>query len=68
MSQNTKIYSYEVIESYLEFLWFRHGLFKNMSQGVAQVSLMDSTLDSCGADGTFRMRRLPDREIMLNYN
>jgi len=45
----------------------RHGLFKNMSQGVAQVSLLDSTLYSCGADGTFRMRRLPDRDILLNY-
>ena len=46
---------------------FRQGLFKNMSQGVAQVCLQDSTLYSCGADGTFKMRRLPEREITLTY-
>ncbi len=46
---------------------FRQGLFKNMSQGVAQLSLADSTLYSCGADGSFKMRRLPDREITLTY-
>jgi hypothetical protein len=44
----------------------RHGLFKNMSQGVAQVDLTGPLLYSCGADGTFKMRKLPDREIFTS--
>eukprot|EP00090_Calanus_glacialis_P031935 TRINITY_DN5300_c0_g1_i1.p1 TRINITY_DN5300_c0_g1~~TRINITY_DN5300_c0_g1_i1.p1 ORF type:complete len:2845 (+),score=1055.83 TRINITY_DN5300_c0_g1_i1:272-8536(+) len=44
----------------------RHGLFKNISQGVAQVSLVDGTLYSCGADGSMKMRKLPDRDVFVN--
>ena len=63
----------------------RHGLFKNISQGVAQVtdirlkssssnlkclfiqlSLIDGTLYSCGADGSVKMRKLPEREVFVN--
>jgi WD40 repeat protein len=44
----------------------RHGLFKNISQGVAQVSLDDGTLYSCGADGSMKMRRLPERDVYVN--
>jgi len=45
----------------------RHGLFKNISQGVAQVSLIDGNLYSCGADGTMKMRKLPERDVFVNY-
>merc|ERR1711953_294366 len=44
----------------------RHGLFKNISQGVAQLSLIDGTLSSCGADGSVKMRKLPEREVFVN--
>merc|ERR1711953_610822 len=44
----------------------RHGLFKNISQGVAQVGLDDGTLYSCGADGSMKMRRLPERDVYVN--
>merc|ERR1711994_1033260 len=44
----------------------RHGLFKNISQGVAQVSLIDGTLYSCGADGSMKMRKLPERDVFVN--
>ena len=61
----------------------RHGLFKNISQGVAQVmtlsyrdsqfrfflqvSLIDGNLYSCGADGSMKMRKLPERDVFVNY-
>lgn len=61
----------------------RHGLFKNISQGVAQVttqisgysqfrfvlqvSLNDGNLYSCGADGSMKMRKLPERDVFVNY-
>jgi len=43
----------------------RHGLFKNISQGVAQLGLIDGTLYSCGADGSMKMRKLPDRDVFI---
>ena len=63
----------------------RHGLFKNISQGVAQVktlcsiaeksylkfvpqvSLIDGNLYSCGVDGSMKMRKLPERDVFVNY-
>merc|ERR1712059_4619 len=44
----------------------RHGLFKNISQGVAQVMLVGGTLYSCGADGSIKMRKLPERDVFVN--
>ena len=45
----------------------RHGLFKNISQGVSQV-FVDShnRLFSCGADGSMKVRQLPDRDLIVN--
>jgi len=45
----------------------RHGLFKNISQGVAQVALIEGTLYSCGADGSMKMRKLPERDVFVNW-
>ena len=33
---------------------------------VCQVSLVDGTLYSCGADGSMKMRKLPDRDVFVN--
>ena len=33
---------------------------------VVQVSLDDGTLYSCGADGSMKMRRLPERDVYVN--
>ena len=45
----------------------RHGIFKNISQGVSQV-FVDShnRLFSCGADGSMKVRQLPDRDLIVN--
>ena len=47
----------------------RHGIFKNISQGVSQVMVDEhNRLFSCGADGSMKVRQLPDRDIMFsNY-
>ena len=45
----------------------RHGIFKNISQGVSQVMVDEhNRLFSCGADGSMKVRQLPDRDIMFN--
>ena len=45
----------------------RHGIFKNISQGVSQVMIDEyNRLFSCGADGSMKVRQLPDRDIMFN--
>ena len=45
----------------------RHGIFKNISQGVLQV-YVDSynRLFSCGADGSVKVRQLPDRDFIVS--
>ena len=45
----------------------RHGIFKNISQGVLQV-FVDShnRLFSCGADGSIKVRQLPDRDFIVS--
>ncbi|XP_040565654.1 dmX-like protein 2 isoform X5 [Lepeophtheirus salmonis] len=45
----------------------RHGLFKNISQGVSQVYLDSfNRLYSCGADGSIKVRQLPDRDLIVS--
>ena len=44
----------------------RQGLFKNISQGAAQVHIDDNMLFSCGADGSMKVRQLPDRDLIVN--
>jgi WD40 repeat protein len=44
----------------------RQGLFKNISQGVAQVHLDNNMLFSCGADGSCKVRQLPERDLIVN--
>lgn len=45
----------------------RHGIFKNISQGVSQVFVDQcNRLFSCGADGTMKVRQLPDRDLIVN--
>lgn len=49
----------------------RHGIFKNISQGVSQVFVdQQNRLFSCGADGSMKVRQLPDRDLVVNsiYN
>ena len=45
----------------------RHGIFKNISQGVSQVFVdSQNRLFSCGADGSMKVRQLPDRDLIVN--
>ena len=45
----------------------RHGIFKNISQGVSQVWVdQQNRLFSCGADGSMKVRQLPDRDFIVN--
>ena len=45
----------------------RHGIFKNISQGVLQVYVDDHhRLFSCGADGSMKVRQLPDRDFIVS--
>ena len=42
----------------------RTSLFKNLSQGVTNIWLdADNHLYSCGADGSVKMRSLPERDL-----
>ena len=45
----------------------RQGIFKNISQGVSQVFVDgQNRLFSCGADGSMKVRQLPDRDLIVN--
>ena len=45
----------------------RHGIFKNISQGVLQVHVdAYNRLFSCGADGSLKVRQLPDRDFIAS--
>ncbi|XP_076053753.1 rabconnectin-3 alpha isoform X2 [Oratosquilla oratoria] len=45
----------------------RSSLFKNLSQGVTQLHLDTSNrLFSCGADGSIKLRQLPERDLNIN--
>ncbi|KAF2892303.1 hypothetical protein ILUMI_13871 [Ignelater luminosus] len=46
----------------------RSSFFKNIGQGVTQLHI-DSCgrLFSCGADGSMKVRQLPNRETLLNH-
>eukprot|EP00094_Tigriopus_californicus_P002839 TCALIF_02737-PA protein Name:"Similar to DMXL1 DmX-like protein 1 (Homo sapiens)" AED:0.22 eAED:0.22 QI:0/0.72/0.68/1/1/1/19/158/2211 len=45
----------------------RQGIFKNISQGVSQVFVdSNARLFSCGADGSMKVRQLPDRDFIVN--
>lgn len=46
----------------------RHGIFKNISQGVSQVMVDEhNRLFSCGADGSLKVRQLPEKDVILSY-
>ncbi|CAL4066160.1 unnamed protein product [Meganyctiphanes norvegica] len=45
----------------------RSSLFKNLSQGVTQLHLDgNNRLFSCGADGSIKLRQLPERDLNVN--
>ncbi|CAG9822471.1 unnamed protein product [Phaedon cochleariae] len=45
----------------------RSSFFKNIGQGVTQLHIdSHNRLFSCGADGSMKVRQLPDREALLN--
>ncbi|XP_050306486.1 dmX-like protein 2 isoform X3 [Anthonomus grandis grandis] len=47
----------------------RGSFFKNIGQGVTQIQIdSHSRLFSCGADGSMKVRQLPDRETLLNHH
>lgn len=47
----------------------RSSFFKNIGQGVTQLQIdSHSKLFSCGADGSMKVRQLPDRETLLNHH
>ncbi|XP_074030533.1 rabconnectin-3 alpha isoform X2 [Leptinotarsa decemlineata] len=47
----------------------RSSFFKNIGQGVTQLYVdSHSRLFSCGADGSMKVRQLPDRETLLGHN
>ncbi|KAJ8957603.1 hypothetical protein NQ314_006529 [Rhamnusium bicolor] len=47
----------------------RSSFFKNIGQGVTQLHIdSHSRLFSCGADGSMKVRQLPDRESLLNHH
>lgn len=44
----------------------RSSFFKNIGQGVTQLHIdSHARLFSCGADGSMKVRQLPDRETLL---
>ncbi|XP_018327674.1 dmX-like protein 2 isoform X2 [Agrilus planipennis] len=46
----------------------RSSFFKNIGQGVTQLHIdSHARLFSCGADGSMKVRQLPDREKLLNH-
>ncbi|XP_071522289.1 dmX-like protein 2 [Panulirus ornatus] len=46
----------------------RSSLFKNLSQGVTQLQLdANNRLFSCGADGSIKLRQLPERDLNVNH-
>ncbi|XP_057663826.1 dmX-like protein 1 isoform X3 [Diorhabda carinulata] len=47
----------------------RSSFFKNIGQGVTQLHIdTHNRLFSCGADGSMKVRQLPDRENLLNHH
>ncbi|XP_076252311.1 rabconnectin-3 alpha isoform X2 [Rhynchophorus ferrugineus] len=47
----------------------RSSFFKNIGQGVTQLQIdAHSRLFSCGADGSMKVRQLPDRDTLLNHH
>lgn len=45
----------------------RSSFFKNIGQGVTQLHIDTSgRLFSCGADGSMKVRQLPDRDAMVH--
>ncbi|XP_060524786.1 dmX-like protein 2 isoform X2 [Cylas formicarius] len=47
----------------------RSSFFKNIGQGVTQLHIdSHSRLFSCGADGSMKVRQLPDRETLLSHH
>ncbi|KAJ8919060.1 hypothetical protein NQ315_016967 [Exocentrus adspersus] len=47
----------------------RSSFFKNIGQGVTQLHIdSHSRLFSCGADGSMKVRQLPNRETLLNHH
>nr|CAI5817941.1 unnamed protein product [Callosobruchus analis] len=47
----------------------RSSFFKNIGQGVTQLHIdSHNRLFSCGADGSMKVRQLPDRESLLNHH
>ncbi|XP_044259843.1 dmX-like protein 2 isoform X7 [Tribolium madens] len=47
----------------------RSSFFKNIGQGVTQLHIdSHARLFSCGADGSMKVRQLPDRETLLIYS
>ncbi|XP_069954424.1 dmX-like protein 2 isoform X5 [Cherax quadricarinatus] len=46
----------------------RSSLFKNLSQGVTQLQLdTNNRLFSCGADGSIKLRQLPERDLNFSH-
>lgn len=44
----------------------RSSFFKNIGQGVTQLQVdSGSRLFSCGADGSMKVRQLPDRDVIV---
>ncbi|XP_030754716.1 dmX-like protein 2 isoform X2 [Sitophilus oryzae] len=47
----------------------RSSFFKNIGQGVTQLQIdAHSRLFSCGADGSMKVRQLPDRETLISHH
>ncbi|XP_018562526.1 dmX-like protein 2 isoform X2 [Anoplophora glabripennis] len=47
----------------------RSSFFKNIGQGVTQLHIdSHARLFSCGADGSMKVRQLPNRETLLNHH
>lgn len=47
----------------------RSSFFKNIGQGVTQLHIdSHARLFSCGADGSMKVRQLPDREALLAHH
>ena len=64
-----QIWSLSTYKCYYTFVeeHARHGIFKNISQGVLQVHVdAYNRLFSCGADGSMKVRQLPDRDFIVS--
>lgn len=58
--------SYKCVHTFTEE-HSRHGIFKNISQGVSQVHVDQyNRLFSCGADGSIKVRQLPDADFLAS--